>query len=422
MQALWRTAYALLLALLLPFHLLSKLRRNGVEGLRLQERLGNVPPAGAEVWVNFASLGEFNACRALLERLRARPLKLLLTHAAEAVRPLAARALDAPIHALPLDFASIMGRFCSLQRPRLCILVEQELWPNLIRLASRHGPVAVVNARMSRRAARRHARWGAFTRPMFANLALVCAQDRDDARRFRVLGAPAVQVTGNMKFDRQPDSAKVAQGLRLRERLQEAWPGRPVLLLASTRARARIAEERLLLQALAPLLERIVLLIAPRHLERMDGVASMLAQRGAFSRRSILADEARPEALVLGDTLGDMDSYIACADVVFVGASLIPLGGQNPLEGCAQGKAVVCGPHMENFASLMHQARAARAVQQCPDADAVAAACAALLQDEPERQAMGERAAALARRYGGATERTLAQLEPLLPPRDESAS
>ena len=148
----------------------------------------------------------------------------------------------------------------------------------------------------------------------------------------------------------------------------------------------------------------------------------MLAQRGSFSRRSILADEARPEALVLGDTLGDMDSYIACADVVFVGASLIPLGGQNPLEGCAQGKAVVCGPHMENFASLMRQALADRAVQQCGDAGAVAAACEALLNDERERAAMGESAAALARSYGGAAERTLAQLEPLLPVRDESAS
>lgn len=416
MQVLWRAAYALLLALLLPAHALAKLRRGGLAALRLRERWGLAPPAGAAVWVNFASLGEFNACRDLLLRLRGRGHGLLLTHSAEAARAIAARDVGAPVHALPLDFAATMARFVRRQRPRLCLLVEQELWPNLIDQVRRRGAaVAVVNARLSKRAARRHARLFPFTRRLFARLDLVCAQDADAARRFRALGAPRVAVTGNMKFDRRPDAAKVAEGRELRRRLRAAWPDRTVVLLASTRARGRQAEERLLLDAFAPLLDRIALLLVPRHLERMDEAAELLARRGlAFSRHSSLAPAARPAAVTLGDTLGSMDCYIACADVVFMGASLLPLGGQNPMEAFAQGKAVLCGPHMDNFAVLLRAAEAERAILRCGDAAAAAAACARLAADEPERSAMGQRAAALAQRHGGATERTLALLEPLL--------
>ena len=416
MLGLWRAAYALLLALLLPAYAVAKLRRGGLAALRLRERWGLAPPAGAAIWVNFASLGEFNACRELLTRLRERGHGLLLTHSAEAARAIAARATGAPVHALPLDFASTMARFVNRQRPKLCLLVEQELWPSLVDQAGRRGlPVAVVNARLSRRAARRHARLFPFTRHLFARLDLVCAQDADAARRFRALGAPQVAVTGNMKFDRRPDEAQVAAGLALRERLRTAWPDRPVVLLASTRASARQAEERLLLEALAPLLDRIALLLVPRHIERMDEAAGLLARRGlAFSRHSALAADARPAAVTLGDTLGSMDCYVACADVVFMGASLLPMGGQNPMEAFVQGKAVLCGPHMDNFAGLLRAAAAERAVLQCADAAAAAAACARLIDDAAERAAMGKRAAALAQRHGGATARTLAQLAPLL--------
>ncbi|MBF2735318.1 MAG: 3-deoxy-D-manno-octulosonic acid transferase, partial [Betaproteobacteria bacterium AqS2] len=348
MQALGRAAYALVLALLLPAYALAKLRRGGPAALRLRERWGLAPPAGAAVWANFASLGEFNACKELLLALQQRGHRLLLTHSAEAARAIAARATGAPVHALPLDFASTMARFVRRQRPRLCLLVEQELWPNLVDQVRRRGaPVAVVNARLSRRTARRHARLFPFTRRLFEGLDLVCAQDADAARRFRALGAPRVEVTGNMKFDRRPDAAKVAEGEALRRRLNEAWPGRPVLLLASTRAHRGQAEEKLLLDALAPLLAKVVLLLVPRHLERMDEAAKILAGRGlAYSRRSSLAPDARPAAMVLGDTLGSMDCYVACADLVFMGASLVAKGGQNPMEAFVQGKAVLCGPHM----------------------------------------------------------------------------
>ena len=426
MRPALQAAYAGILGAALLPALLRKTLRSGLGALHIVERLAYASlPGGQPVWISAASVGETMAISGLLNSLReAYPrLPFALTYSSEAARAVARERLQLPVFAQPLDFASVERRFFAALRPRLCLLVEQELWPNMLLQATRENiPVVVVNGRLSARSARRHARLRKHTGALFAGLDLVLTQSRADAARFRLLGAPRTIVTGNLKFDTRPDADKVAAGLRLRAQIAAAHPQLPVLLLASTRpSRHGASEEILLLDALKPLLPRCVILLVPRHPERSAQVCALLNRRGVDH---MLHSQLNPAALprvIVGNTLGEMDSYIACADVVFIGASLVRSGGQNLMEPLAQGKPVVTGPYMHNFAELCARACNAGATWQGASATQVAALIEKLLFDEPLRVAAGLAGQRIASQSYGAQARTLEALAPIFSRLDKAA-
>lgn len=361
------------------------------------------------IWIHAVSVGEARAAAPLIQAIARRypGYARLVTCTTPAGRQTLHQIYgnSARIAYLPYDAQQAAGRFLAHFRPRLCILMETEIWPNLIRACSEHGiPVMLANARMSKKSARGYARSLAFTRPAIAALDAVCAQGRADARRLRFLGAREVAVTGNLKFDVEPDMAQLAAGAELRGRL----PGRRVMLFASTRE----GEEAMLLdavprEALRPGSGPLVVIV-PRHPQRFDEAARLVAARGLkLARRS---REGVPDAdceVFLGDSLGEMALYFALADVAIIGGSFQPLGGQNLIEACAAGVPVILGPHMFNFADATRFAvRAGAAIQVDGPRTAVEAA-RALLQEPARRARMAQHALQLGLAHRGATERHL---------------
>jgi 3-deoxy-D-manno-octulosonic-acid transferase len=426
-----RTLYTLLwyAALpLLPLRLWWRGRREPGYRAHVAERFGlyDAPPrpdaasgAGAPpppvVWVHAVSLGETRAAAPLIARLQREypQATVLLTHMTATGRE-AGSALPGGriVQAwLPYDLPFAVRAFLRRFRPCAGLLVETELWPNLIDEASREGvPMYVVNGRLSQRSARGYARFAALTRPLFAALGGVAAQAGADAERFRELGAREVAVTGNLKFDVAIPEAAFVLGHELRQRF---GAHRPVWLAASTRD----GEEALVLDAIArqPLPHGVLTVIVPRHPQRFDAVAELLRQRGLpFARRS----DGRPvppgTAFVLGDSMGEMLGYCAAADVVFVGGSLLPLGGQNLIEPIAVGAPVIVGPHTFNFTDATAGAIAAGAAARVPDAAALVDEVRALLADPDRRSAMSEAGRAFCAAHRGAEERLWAWLAPRL--------
>jgi 3-deoxy-D-manno-octulosonic-acid transferase len=285
--------------------------------------------------------------------------------------------------------------------------METELWPNLLAQCSRHGvPVLLANARLSAHSARGYRRWGALARPAIGALAAVCAQTAEDAARLRELGARNVEVTGNLKFDVEPNASQLAAG-----RAWRAEVARPVVLLASTRE----GEEEMLLagaggQTLRSVPHALVLVV-PRHARRFDEVARLTQ-----SRRTQAPLPAAGDRVHLGDTMGEMFFYYAACDVAVIGGSFAPLGGQNLIEALAAGAPVIVGPHMYNFAEATRLAVAAGAAVQARDARQAMARAAELLADERARRRMSEAGKALCAAHRGATARHLAVCRLLLGP------
>ena len=299
---------------------------------------------------------------------------------------------------LPYDFPGAVQRFIEHFRPRLGVLMETELWPNLLAAcAANRVPVVLANARLSERSARGYARWARLARPAFASLAAVCAQSEADAQRLRALGAPRVEVTGNLKFDVQPDPAQVNAGIAWRRGL-----GRPVLLLASTRE----GEEPTLLDALRRQADArddsLLVMVVPRHPQRFEQVAEL-----AQSRRTRAEFPAPGERVFLGDTMGEMPFYYGACDVAVIGGSFEPLGGQNLIEALAAGAPVVTGPHTFNFAEATRLALEAGAAIQARDASEAIGGALRLIRDSGRRKAMSEAGKALCAAHRGATARHL---------------
>jgi 3-deoxy-D-manno-octulosonic-acid transferase len=415
-----RTLYSLLwlLALpLLPVRLWWRGRREPGYRARIAERYGRygVAPRSPVLWVHAVSLGETRAAAPLVERLKeAHPdATVLLTHMTATGRE-AGHALfgERVVQAwLPYDVPFAVRGFLAHFRPRAGILLETELWPNLLAGARAAGiPMWLVNARLSERSAARYARVPALSRPMFASLRGVAAVATADAARFVALGAPAPVVTGNLKFDANVPDAALALGGELRQRFGLT---RRIWVAASTRD----GEEALILDALAahPLPAGTLTVIVPRHPQRFVAVAELLRERGiGFARRSDNAAVPADVGIVLGDSMGEMLAYCAAADVVFVGGSLLPLGGQNLLEPIATGRPTLVGPHMFNFAEATQRALAAGAAMQVADASALLAALTALLVNPARREAMREAALAFHAVHRGAAERLWNWLAPQL--------
>lgn len=393
--------------------------RLGFYGARLPER--------RTFMLHAVSVGETRAAEPLVEALLARwpDCRILLTHMTPTGRATGAALFgkhgERVVQSfLPYDTGFMVRRFLRHFRPRVCVLMETEVWPNLIAGCAREKvPVALVNARLSERSLRRGQRFGGIMMDAARAITTVAAQTDDDAQRIRSLGAPQVAVTGSIKFDVLPPEAALAKGAWLRARIG----ARPTFLCASTRD----GEEELILDAWGRLASKpahALLAIVPRHPQRFDEVAQLVAARGlSLQRRSQLmdttadktADTAGVDAdVLLGDSMGEMFAYYAACDCAFIGGSLLPLGGQNLIEACALGKPVLVGEHTFNFLDATNEAVAAGGAVRVADADALVTQAAHLLRDAGARAAMGSQAAVWAGRHRGATLRTVELLQRII--------
>jgi 3-deoxy-D-manno-octulosonic-acid transferase len=412
-----RTLYTWLLYAALPW-LFARLWWRGRREPGYREAVGErfgfseLEPKPKLLWVHAVSVGEARACAPLVRALqREHPdHDLLVTCLTASGRETVKQVFGESVLLayLPYDYPRAVRRFLEHFRPRLGVLVETEIWPNLMQACRQYGvPVMLANARLSQRSARAYQRLGMLSRPAFAALGATCAQGPADARRLALLGAPQVTVAGNLKFDIVPDAAKAEEGRAFRATLAQ----RKVLLLASTRE----GEEERLLEAFGMQDEATLLVLVPRHQSRFDAVATLAERMGfALARRS-RGDAPHPgRRLYLGDTMGEMAFYYALCDVAVIGGSFEPLGGQNLIEGCAAGIPVIAGPHMFNFADVTRLAVRAQAALQVNDAGAALAAARALLDDSVRRTRMGDAGKRLCARHRGAAERHLAVCRALL--------
>ncbi|MGA0569575.1 3-deoxy-D-manno-octulosonic acid transferase [Variovorax sp. VNK109] len=418
-----RALYSLLMTLGQPF-LRRKLRRRGQKEPgyleAVEERFGRygVPPSRGSLWVHAVSLGETRAAAILLERLRKeRPeLRLLLTHGTATGRAEGARLLqpgDVQVWQ-PWDTPRAVQRFIAHFRPCLGILMETEIWPNLVAHCKAEGvPLVLANARLNEKSFAQSQRLSVLSEPAFESLTAVWAQTGADAERLRALGAPVRGVFGNLKFDASPDSAQLLRGRQ--------WAGqnaRPVVMLASSRE----GEEALLRDAVAAWRQRdpamaagVQWLIVPRHPQRFDDVAALVRQRGlTLSRRSEWKDAPEAADVWLGDSLGEMALYYGLSTMALLGGSFEPLGGQNLIEAAACGCPVIMGPSTFNFAEaagLAEEAGAALRVDDMPEAvDEVAR----LLADRPALFGHAQYAMAFATAHRGAASRTVEAVLALL--------
>ena len=416
---LTRLPYTLLWILALPLVLLRLLwraRRQPAYLRHVGERFGRyrVRAPLAVIWVHAVSVGETRAAeplvRALLERWPEH--SVLLTHMTPTGRD-TARTLfkDEPrvLRAyLPYDVGCFVHAFLRRFRPMFGVIMETELWPNLLAACRRRRiPVMLANARLSERSARRYARLPALTELTMKALAAIGAQTAADAARLTQLGARRVTVTGNIKFDITPPAEMLALGQTLRERIGD----RPVVLAASTRE----GEEAVLVDAFvrhAP--TDALLLLVPRHPQRFDAIAAELAARKLATQRRSAHEAIAPHTRVLlGDTMGEMFAYYAAADVALIGGSWLPFGGQNLIEACAVGTPVVVGPHTFNFQAVAEDAVRTGAALRAEDADAGMQAALALLADDDARTRFPAAGRAFATTHQGATARSIAILENL---------
>ncbi len=408
---LWRLGYNVLLGLLLPligWRLLRRSRSQPEYGRHIGERFGIYPPRLDNqpiIWLHAVSVGETHAAAPLIRKLqRDYPQhRILLTHMTPTGRAASETLFgdDVTRCYLPYDYPFVVRRFLRHFRPVLGILMETEIWINLIHYCHHHDvPLLLANARLSEKSARRYRRFPRLIRATLGELIAVAAQTDADAQRLTALGARNLQITGNLKFDVAPPPEMLAQGEKLRHRFGLK---RPVFLAASTRD----GEEALLLDALQHSeIPELLTIIVPRHPQRFDTVVALLRQRGVpFIRRSDKQPVSPAISVVVGDSMGEMFAYYAACDIAFIGGSLLPYGGQNLIEPCAVGKPVFLGPHTFNFTAAAQLAIAAGAAISVDSAEAMITQVKQLLQNTPRRAAMSSAGLAFAHQHQGASEK-----------------
>lgn len=408
-------------AFLLPHFLMRMLRRGGYARDFAQRfalykaaeaRLLAAP--GRPIWIQAVSVGELAVAFSFMEELRRRDptLRFVLTTNTSTGHALALKKVRAPDVTLyfPMDVPWVIARALRRIRPSAVVLVENEMWPNLIRYARRQGiPSLMVNGRISAHSFRGYCKIRFITRHLLPQIHWFCVQSAADRDRLLALGAPAdrMEIAGSAKYDLAP-TAPTAEA-RARAVLEKigVQPGDPVLVGGSTWD----GEEEVLLDfALAARKTHpgLMLVLVPRHAERREAVLAEIRQRGmTVVQRSRFPDNlaplsSRPDVLLV-DTTGELRGFYAAADVVFVGKSLTQTGGQNPVEPAKDGKPIVVGPHMENFPVIAQDFLAARAYVQAQDAADLKAVLLRLLEDAAERARLGRAAADLVARKAGAT-------------------
>ena len=424
-----RFLYTLAAIALLPWaalHLLWRARRQPEYLRHWGERFGffsaadSCEPTRPTIWLHAVSVGETRAAQPLLAALRERfpGHRILLTHMTPTGRATSEALFGDTVERiyLPYDTPWAMRGFLRRYRPRFGLIMETELWPNLIAACREAGvPLWLVNARLSERSARRYATFSALTREALQGLTAIGAQTDADAARLETLGALRVTVTGNVKFDIVAPAQQLELGRELRTRCGD----RPVWLAASTRE----GEEALILSAWNTALgngsrkvgagDTALLVIVPRHPQRFDEVARLVAGHGfALQRRSETAAIEATTGVLLGDSMGEMFAYYAAADLAFIGGSLLDFGSQNLIEAAACGTPILIGPSTRNFAEAAREALACGAAQAIRDADDLVHSVNALLAAAQARQRMSAAGRAFAARHRGATERTLELITP----------
>jgi len=421
MYLLYSMLFSLGMLLIGPYYWWRKGR--GLPRSYWRERLGDIPyhetRAGA-IWVHAVSLGETLAVAGLVEAMQqAFPeRKIYLSHVTPAGREAGEKRLPniAGRFFVPLDWRWTVGRAMARIKPSLLVIVETELWPNLLRGAKQAGArVVVVNARMSRRSLRHYKAVRPIMRRVLENVDAIYGQTEEDVQRFLAIGAPPerVSMAGNLKFDAQPP--RIAEFARaLKNSLHSAQRG-PILVAASTMP----GEEPLVLEAWDKIQARhprALMILAPRHPARFEEVNQLLTQTGRrFVRRTSLDTDQQALAssltavpILLLDTIGELAGIFELADLVFMGGSLVPKGGHNLLEPAYWSKATVFGPYMENFRDIARLFLDAGAAVQIRDSQGLAQAASSLLEDSAARQGLGERARQTLERHSGATARVIA--------------
>ena len=410
-----RFAYTVLLWMLLPyafFHLWWRSLKQRAYLNHIGERFGRylVKCDKPVIWLHSVSVGETRAIATLVLRLReSYPAhQILLTHTTPTGRDASEQLFgDSVIRVyLPYDYPFAVQRFLHHFRPTVGVLLETEIWYNLIHACHAEAiPLLLLNARLSEKSARRYARFPKLARAGLHELYLIAAQTEEDAMRLASLANRAVPVMGNLKFDIVPPPDMLERGRQLRELFGE---NRPVFLAASTRE----SEEALLLEALHHSdIDQLLVVIVPRHPQRFDEVAALVEKRGLhLQRRSANEPISSHTQVVLGDSMGEMFAYFAACDVAFIGGSLLPFGGQNLIEACAVGTPVLIGPHTYNFEQATEQAVAHGAAMQFKHAHDLVQQLNILLHDRAQIRSMGEAGKLFVSNNSGATKHAMAHI------------
>lgn len=399
----------------LPLLLRRRLAQGKEDAARLHERLGRPEtprPAGRLVWIHAASVGEMMAILPLVGRLDAEGHTALVTTGTLTSAQLAAERLPArSLHQfVPMDGPAAARRFLDHWQPDLAIFCESEIWPNLVMETRARGiPMGWVNARMSARSFARWQRMPAAAGALLGGLAFCFAQSAADAERFAALGAPAV-MAGNLKFDVPPLPLDRGDLETLRQRIDN----RPVLLAASTHP----GEEMMVLEAAAMIRDQVaelLTILVPRHPERGRDIADMAASGGM---RSLLRSAGQqPDDMTtvyIADTLGELGLFYALAQVVFVGGSLVPIGGHNPIEPAKFGVPILHGPDTTNFAEIYAQMDRDNAAIRIDGVSALGRNAARLMRQPEEREALGQQARTFVAAHEGALDRCWAVIAPLI--------
>lgn len=425
-----RWLYTALFYLLVPaivLRLLWRSRRAPAYRRRIGERFGwfgedggiSVPGQGDGIWVHAVSVGETIAAAPMIRRLQERypSARIVVTTmtptGSERVRALFGDSVD-HVYA-PYDVPDCIARFLNRTRPQLAIIVETELWPNTIHACAAHGiPLLVANARLSARSARGYRRLRALAEPMMAELTRVVAQNAADGERFVELGLPRerLRVSGSIKFD-------LALEPELRERAAEIRAGWGAERLVWIAASTHEGEESIALEAHRRLRARhpdALLVLVPRHPERFGPVAALVERMGLHvQRRSAGRPLDADTAVLLGDTMGELLCLYGCADIAFVGGSLIPRGGHNMLEPAAWGLPLITGHSDFNFREISALLQQADALAQVADVGELAAQLQALAADPMQRSRCGAAARQVVDANRGALDKLMAEIEALLP-------
>lgn len=396
-----RPLYSILFYVALPviyLRLWWKGQKNPLYRKGWQERLGvssTLLTGKSVIWVHAVSVGEMIAARPLIQQLQANypDHQIMITNMTPTGLALAKQIQGNNIHCsyVPYDVPFAIEKFLNRIQPKLIIIMETELWPNLIHIAAnRKIPIIIANARLSEKSFQSYKRIKKMTHSMLKRLSLILAQTQSEAERFITLGAnpDQLKVSGNIKFDVPVPEDQVLAGKILRS----SWGKRPVWIAASTHA----GEESQILEAfnrIRQILPETLLVLVPRHQERFSEVASLCIHQGFNLVRRTQNSLCDAETQIfLGDTLGELYLYYATADVAFVGGSLIPVGGHNPLEPAALGLPIVSGNQWFNFRAIYELLKTHQAVIEVNHSASLAKEVLLLLRDKITSQQMGKRA------------------------------
>ncbi|HXU08014.1 MAG TPA: 3-deoxy-D-manno-octulosonic acid transferase [Blastocatellia bacterium] len=422
MYFLYSLGLSLLFVALLPWFIIQALRHGKYAG-SFKQRLGRLSDSirgdgGRTIWLHAVSVGEFLASKPLIDQLKRelphyRVVVSTTTLTGQQLAQSESNTIEGAFY-FPFDWRFSVSRSLDWVKPSIVIILETELWPNFLRECRRRGVITILaNGRISSRSFRRYRFVGSFISRVIGDLSLMIMQSDADAERARELGAPAdrVRVCGNLKYDQPEDGGR---GLRVGKEIdrQFALSSSSHLIVAGSTAPG---EEEMLLAALRKIrthtvLEDTRLLIAPRHPERFDEVARLIAKSGfKFARRSETASSLQTDVILL-DTIGELASVYRFAAVVFVGGSLVPRGGHNIIEPAAFAKPIIVGKHTGNFRQIVADFAAAGALVQI-DSNHLAEALVQLLSDRALAREMGDQAQGILHANRGACERTIAAIK-----------